>query len=163
MAEEQTPSQEATAPKKKSPMKLIIMVVVALAIIGGGALGAMKFLGGGGEEEAAEESEVAEGPTFGTVIELDEFTVNLNDDAGQRYLRVRIGLELADDTLRDQIAQRTPLIRDAILLLLSSLDLSDISSVEGKDQLKEEIIDRIEEFLYEGAITRVLFAEFLVQ
>lgn len=153
---------ETKEPKKKSPMKLILIVVIALIAVGGGATAFIMMKGGGGDEdsEATPEAEIAE---IGEIVHLEEFTVNLSDNAGQHYLRVKIDLEVDAPELVNLIEQRTPLIRDTILLLLSGLTLEDINTVEGKDALKASILSRVEQHLRAGAIRRVLFVEFLVQ
>jgi flagellar protein FliL len=167
MAEEQqekTPEEEeALPPKKKSPIKLIITVLGAIVIIGGAAVGAKILMSGGGEDVEIPEPPPDAIPEFGPIVQLDEFTVNLNESSGSRYLRVRISLELEESGMEAVITERMPLIHDTVLLYLSGLVLDDIDSVAGKEMVKEEIRQRVERLLRQGAIRRVLFEEFLVQ
>jgi flagellar FliL protein len=163
--EEKAPPEEEAPPKKKrSLMKLVIVGVLALVVIGGGT-GAFLMLRGGApsEDPATGEGTEDAAATFGPIVELPDFTVNLNEESGRRYLRVKINLELDDDSLKSDVEARLPLIRDSILLLLTDLRLEDINNTEGKEALKENIRTRIDEFLRPGAIRHVLFVEFLVQ
>ncbi|MBN1477089.1 flagellar basal body-associated FliL family protein [Candidatus Sumerlaeota bacterium] len=167
MAEEQqekTPEEEATpAPRKKSPLKLIITVLGAIVVIGGVAAGAKIFMSAGGDDAEIPEPPPDAIPEFGTIVQLEEFTVNLNESAGSRYLRVRIALELEDSAMEAVIMERMPLIHDTVLLYLSGLVMEDINTVAGKELVKDQIRQRIEQHLRQGTIRRVLFEEFLVQ
>jgi flagellar FliL protein len=157
------PEQEAAPPKKRSLFKLALVGVLALILIGGAAAAVLFFTGGG--EEGAEQSESAEQglPEFGPIVPLGEFTVNLNEGAGDRYLRVKIQMELAEEALQAEVEARLPLIHDTVLLLLSGLTRTDIETVEGKERLKELITERVEQFLRPGSVRRILFEEILVQ
>lgn len=166
MAErEKTPEEgtETPAQARKSPIKLIIVIFLALLVIGGGAAGAVLFLGKGGEETAETEEPEEALPTYGPIIPLGEFTVNLNETSADRYLRIKIDMEVADAEVQAQVEQRMPLIHDTVLLLLSGLRLEDIATVEAKEALKETIRARVERFLRTGSVRQILFQEFLVQ
>jgi flagellar FliL protein len=168
MAEEQLDQipeeEEAGSPqKKRSPLKLIITVLMALVVIGGVAVGA-KILMSSSESDVEDPEPPPDAiPEFGTIVQLEEFTVNLNESAGSRYLRVRIALELEDSSMEAIITERMPLIHDTVLLYLSGLVFEDINTVAGKELVKEQIRQRVEQHLRQGAIRRVLFEEFLVQ
>jgi flagellar FliL protein len=171
MADEQATTDAKAG--KKSPLKLLIVGLGALLLIGGGAAGAVMFFrgdGGGGSADGAALAEVSTEtlpagalPTFGHIMSIEEFTVNLNETSGSRYLQVKINLELEQESLEPEIEERMPVIRDTILLLLSGLDFEDISTPEGKQALKEAIKLRIEQILRAGVVRQVLFEDFLVQ
>jgi flagellar FliL protein len=157
-------AKEDTGEKKKSPMKLIIILLVVVLLAGGGVVGWMMLRGGGGEtgpgagSEAASQ-EVAEGITYA----MDTFVVNLNDPGGKRYLKTKIELEYTDSKLGDELKQRLPQLRDAILLLLSSKTLADIQGIDGKIALRTELIMRINQILKTGKIRNLYFTEFVIQ
>jgi flagellar basal body-associated protein FliL len=54
-------------------------------------------------------------------------------------------------------------VRDAMIVLLSSKQLSDITDFEGKALLKEDILERLNDLLDTGSVQSVLFTEFVVQ
>ncbi len=97
------------------------------------------------------------------IHELAPFIVNLLDDGGKRYLKTKMELEVVNDNIKEELVQRTPQLRDAILLLLTSKSFEDISSPQGKIQLRNELILRINQVLQGGAIRTLYFTEFVVQ
>jgi len=100
---------------------------------------------------------------LGTIYALDTFIVNLADKGGNRYLRVTMDLELGIPELESELEKRLPQVRDSILMILPSKRFEDISSVEGKIALRDQILERLNGFLTLGKITNIYFKEFVVQ
>ena len=185
MAEAGKETQEGEQPKK-GKLKLIIIIVVVLALLGGGAF---FFLGGSGEGEELEEHEVEH---HFTLVPLKTFYVNLAQSGS--YLKITLTMRV-DTTILEQaleseehgghggghggsgggdsaeaeiphhVSERIPMLRDAILTLLSSKAAEEVLSREGKELLKEELIEVINEALEleEGPVVDIFFNEFLVQ
>lgn len=63
------------------------------------------------------------------------------------------------------LKSREPMIRDAIIKVLSAKRAEQVLSVEGKDQLKEELIEAINEAsgIEEPAVVNVYFTDFIIQ
>ena len=78
-------------------------------------------------------------PTFFT---LDPFVVNLAGEV-QHYLQVGIDLKIADEHVKDQIKAHLPEIRNGVLLLLSSKQVDELASLEGKNRLRAEIREAV--------------------
>jgi flagellar FliL protein len=89
--------------------------------------------------------------------------VNLDENAGSRYLRVKINLEIENESFEQDFNTRLPVIRDVILLLLSGLTYDSISSPTGKQDLKDQIVERVNTIMRGDVVRRVLFEDFLVQ
>ena len=100
---------------------------------------------------------------LGTIYALDTFIVNLADKGGNRYLRITMDLELGVPELEAEIDKRLPQIRDSILMILPSKRFEDISPVDGKIALRDEILQTLNGFLSQGEITNIYFKEFVVQ
>jgi flagellar FliL protein len=128
---------EETAPPKKGRGKLfkIAGAVLLLAAVGGGT--ASYFMGQNGHEATGEKAVSAKPPVF---IPIEQFTVNLNPEEGEKFLQTAFTLKVTDDAVIDAIKLQLPDVRNRILLLLSSKKSSDISNVEGKQKLAEEIM-----------------------
>jgi len=96
---------------------------------------------------------------------LESFIVNLMDKAGlgKRYLKVKIILEISDEEDKKMVETYKSQLRDTILLLLSSQLFSEISTMEGKLELKQALLSRINQVLGEGIVHRIYFTEFVVQ
>ena len=100
---------------------------------------------------------------LGPICPLETFIVNLADKGGNRYLRVTMDLELGNPELQAEITKRMPQIRDSILMILPSKRFDDISPVEGKTALRDEILEKLNSLLTSGKITNIYFKEFVVQ
>ncbi|MBE7939217.1 MULTISPECIES: flagellar basal body-associated FliL family protein [Ramlibacter] len=130
-------SDAATPPKKKS--KLLLIALGTLLLAGGAAGTTWYVMGGSHHEAAAEKKEPPKKPLYTT---LETFTVNLQDPRGERFAQVGVTLQFEDPELEMKIKDRLPAIRNEILLLLSSKEMEDLLSVEGKQQLAEQIRER---------------------
>jgi flagellar protein FliL len=129
----------ASAPKKKSNLLLIIALVVTLLAAGGA--GAWWFLSQSqGDDEEAEE--IASRPSI--FLPLDQFTVNLQPEEGQQFLQTALTLKLSEQDISDAIKAQMPEVRSRLLFLLSSKKPSQLSSLEGKNKLAEEILQEVE-------------------
>ena len=100
---------------------------------------------------------------MGPIFSLDTFIVNLADKDGNRYLRVTMDLELGTPELENEISQRLPQVRDSILMILPTKRFADISTVQGKTTLRDEMLGTINGYLAKGKITNIYFKEFVVQ
>lgn len=164
VAEEQAP--------KKSKKKLIIILaaVIALTGIGGGAAWYFMHQKSGHEKgqekeakEAKEEAASAE-PIF---VKLETFTLNLDPSDGEKYLQADITLNVDNKEEADKLEQHMPQVRNRVLMLLSSKKASDISSMEGKKTLSNEIAKEVNQpFVSNGKpqkVTGVFFTSFVIQ
>lgn len=94
---------------------------------------------------------------------LEPFVVNVTGDGYNRFLKLRVELETSDVALKEELDARLPQVRDAMIVLLSSKQLSDITDFEGKALLKEDMLERLNDLLDTGNVRSILFTEFVVQ
>ncbi len=164
-----TSSGETEAAPKGSLKKLIVIGVAVLLLGGGGFAGWKVFSAktpAEGDEAAAtggKPSQVDKKAKPKIMYALKPFIVNLAEQRGQRYLKANIALDIYDKQVEQELYVRDPQIRDAILLLLSTKSYEDIKSAEGKIQLRNELIARINQLLGGGTIRGLYFTEFVVQ
>jgi len=98
-----------------------------------------------------------------TVVMLDEFVVNPAETAGRRYLAVKIGLETSVKEPAKLFESKTPLIRDAVISLLSSKPFEQLANVQYRDTLKDEVKNVVNEQFTEHPVSRVLFTGYVLQ
>jgi flagellar FliL protein len=115
---------------------------------------------GGGHGAAAGGKEGAAGTS--NMYPLEPFIVNIYDGQELRYLKVKVEMEMAGAVKGDLDARLAPM-RDAILVLLSSKTLQDIQDLQGKNQIKEEILVAINKIISPAKIGKVYFTDFVVQ
>lgn len=157
--------------EKKGGGKKIIIIILLVVLVLGGAAAALRFLAPGlipgwGEKQAAgpKTSGGGEGGAgMGELYPMQTFIVNLADPSGKRYLKLTLSLELDNPEMKTEVKTMTPRIRDSILLLLSSMTFEDISSIEGKMRLRDQIVSRCNTYLQMGTVKNVYFSEFVVQ
>jgi flagellar FliL protein len=138
----ETPADQA-APKKKRG-KLIIIASALLVLGGGGAGGAWYFM----RPVDPNAPKVEHAPKPAAFLALESFTVNLVPQEGQpQYLQAGLTLKLADSAKADAIKDRTPEVRNRILLVLSAKKASDLLSTTGKQKLAVEIADAIKDIV----------------
>jgi flagellar protein FliL len=187
--EEGTP--EGGEKKKSGKLLLIIIIVVLFLIIIIGGIIAFMMMGsheaeGGEGAKTAKEAPAAEGgekkategenkstgssggldtpsTEVGIMFPLELFTVNLLSESGRRYLKVEMNLELEGEELAVELEKKKPVLRDVIIRILSSKSLEEISTVKGKESLKEQIVSELNQRTKDGKIKNVYFVDFVVQ
>lgn len=119
--------------------------------------------GSGHDEEASDGGEGHdEGPPTTKYVFENPFSVNLMDKGGRRYLQCTIQIDATSSRIVETIEEEIAPLRDTIIMLLSSKTMDEVSSMEGKLKLKQEITMRAELILGTGAIKRINFTEFAI-
>ena len=67
------------------------------------------------------------------------------------------------EQFEEEIGTGRSLIDDAITSIVSTKSVTDIATIEGKDALRQEIKDAVDQIVYEPRVTRVLFTNFITQ
>lgn len=148
---------------KKKPF---LIILVALLAIGAGVGGTWFYMKNQQGEEAGIEQPAKKLPT--KFIKLETFTVNLqSEDDDPRYLQVELVIKANETEVVELIASKTPEVRNQILLLLSSKKSTEISTLEGKQQLSQDILQalkqKIEPEALQADILDLLFTSFIIQ
>lgn len=129
---------------------------------------------GEGEKEGAAEGEGAKGEgeknllslkkntSYGRMVTLEQFTVNLSTpgSVAAKYVRVNMALEVSNEDIESEINARLPQVKNTIIDLFNSKRPADLVDVEGKEYLKEEIKNALNGFLVSGKIKNVFFTSF---
>ncbi|HUO44422.1 MAG TPA: flagellar basal body-associated FliL family protein [Burkholderiales bacterium] len=132
---ETAPDAPAAAPRKGG--KKLLVSILALVIVAGGGAAAWYVL----KSRETTKPEVKAQPVVPVYAALDTFTVNLLSDDGQNHhLQTNITLELGSPEVEQDLKQREPAIRNAILLLLSSKTSAELLTTDGKKKLADEVL-----------------------
>lgn len=137
------------APPKKSKTLLMIIVAVVVALAGGGYMYYAKH-----QEEVKRKAEEEENsvdkrlekafahkkenkpPVF---IKMEDFTVNLPGRGGEHYLLVKMVLRAAESKVESRVNDFMPVIRDRVITVLSSRDMRELATAEGKNMMAKEV------------------------
>lgn len=166
-------SGSATTTKEKPTLFIALSIFNILVVLG---VGIMLFLGKKNQSQVATIDQVVQGekleqdheavsdPFIGEFIPMETFIVNLAGSRGGKIARVSLELEVEskNSDISEEIERRKPQIRDIIIIILSSKTYEQISTKDGKDNLREEIKGRLNSFLTKGKIKSILFTEFLL-
>lgn len=176
MADEEGKQEEQEQPKKSSKkLIIIVLIVVLLATIGG----TFAFLNSGGDHE--EELEIVEEEEHGELEDVDvgTFIVNLSENA--TFLKTSITVECDAELLHSEEAEgggeeekdalpgilgvKEAKVKDAIIRVLSSKKAPQLLGLDGKEELREELIDAINEALEteEPVVKDLFFTHFIIQ
>lgn len=169
MAQEPEVQEEGAEEAPKKSKKKLIIIIAAIVLLIGGGVGGWLMMSGGDEHAEGEEGEhheevVVKEPVF---VKLDTFTVNLNPEEGEKYLQVDITLNASDAHEADILDKRMPQVRNRVLMILTSKLASEISDMEGKKLLGEELVEQLNEPYSEGAepltVSEAFFTSFVIQ
>jgi flagellar FliL protein len=154
------PEGEGAQPKRKLPLKLIAIAGAGFIVLAGGGGGAYVFFHGKAEEKPA--APVVKPVAF---FDVPEVMVNLSSAAGERaqYLKLKIVLELPDQTMGAQIQPVMPRVMDAFQTYLRELRPADLDGSGGLYRMRDELTRRINTMIAPHRINAVLFKEVVVQ
>jgi flagellar FliL protein len=129
-----------------------------------------------GKEAVASEDVV---PGQGIMVDTSTKIVNLAEPGGKKFIRVTATLEFAPPAgystmpeeeksaalteFTTEINARVPILDDTIVTILSSKDFQSVYTTEGKDALRQEIMDAVNTKLPEYKVIYVYFKEFVMQ
>lgn len=167
-------------PKKGLNKKLLIIIVAAALVLTGAGVGAFLLLGGKGKKSAEAEHGVEKaadhgggeakggdahggggGGGKGNLVAFEPFILNLAEQG--RFLKMTMQLELASPGFQAMVTDKSPQLRDAIITLVSSKSIESLTSPEGKMQLKDELLLRVNMAIGKDAVKSIYFTEFVMQ
>jgi flagellar FliL protein len=181
MAEEQEKPEGGGSKKKLfiiigAAAAVVIVAVVAVLMLGGSKKDAGKEAGKDGahgevkkDEKAAAGGHGGGAPAAGAaggaanIHAMEPFIVNIYDGQELRYLKVKIEFELAAPDAKAELEAKQAQMKDAILILLTTKTLQDIQDLNGKNQLRDEILAAANKIIPPGKIAKVYFTDFVVQ
>ena len=171
MAEKKDKKDSEATPAGGGKKKLIIIIgaaVLVLALAGGGAFFFLHKKAPPPEEKKDPGKEVPvpdlhQKSEIGPMLEIKEFVVNIISQDGSHYVKASLTLELSNEPAKEETTQRMPQVRDAILLLVGNKTFEELQDLQGKKQLKAEMISKINSLLKSGKVKSIYFTDFVVQ
>lgn len=102
---------------------------------------------------------------MGQIYPIPTLNVNLADPTGITYLAITLALEFdpKNSDLYSEVETKMPRITDMIITTLSSKAYEEISTSQGKVNLKNEFLRRINAMLAKGRLYNVYITGFTVQ
>jgi flagellar FliL protein len=99
------------------------------------------------------------------VESFPEMTVNLKGVTGGKnhFATVEPALECSNAACQAQVKEYTAKVQDLIQSKLASKSFTELGALETRFRLRHEIIQEINTFITEGAVTNLYFTSFVVQ
>ncbi len=168
------------APKSSKKLIIIIAAAVVVLLIGAGA--GMYFMGvfddepqqtteeqsaEGGDAKAAAEEE-AEPVAERSYWPLEPpFVLNFEGKSKARYMQIGLEVVTTNDKAFAAVKKHLPVIRNEIVLLLSGQKYEEMVTPEGKEQLRAELIETINNVLKQHKVKKgidnIYFTSFVMQ
>ncbi len=98
---------------------------------------------------------------LGALLSVGEFTTNINDVNGTRFLKVEVTVE-TEEKKKEAVNKNMAVIKDTILNTLAAKTVADLDN-RNRDNLKAEITDQINATLGAEVIKNVYFTKFIMQ
>ncbi|MCK4866104.1 MAG: flagellar basal body-associated FliL family protein [Gammaproteobacteria bacterium] len=142
MAEEELELDVNQAKGSKTTTILIVIIAVLVLVMGG--VGAWLFLGSDEEDSSgsAKKEEKVLGPLKYLTL-VPEFIVNFGPGSKVRYLQVDLQIATRDEAALETISTYRPVIRNDILIILSSVKFEDLKERSGKEVLQKKLLNTI--------------------
>ncbi|MEN8189996.1 MAG: flagellar basal body-associated FliL family protein [Thermodesulfobacteriota bacterium] len=107
--------------------------------------------------------EISQQAEIGPMVEIKEFIVNIIAEEGSHYVKASLTLELDKEETLEETNKRMAQIRDAILLLVGNKTYEELLDLQGKKQLKAELLSKINAIIQSGQVKSIYFTDFVVQ
>lgn len=169
MAEKPDKTKEVPAKGKINKKLLIIIAAAVLILLIGAGTTAFLLLKDNKKEDQKDPGQSVPVPVvtpqtgIGPTIDIEEFIVNIISDQDTHYVKAAMTIELSSPQTKDEMTQRMPQVRDAILLLVSNKTFDELRDLQGKKQLKAELLSKINSLLQTGQAGAIYFTQFVVQ
>ncbi len=163
--------KEAVVEKSGGKKKLFIIIgaVLVVLLIGGGFGTWWFLLRDKPDADKKDPSQqvvvpvVGQPAAIGPMVNIEEFIVNIISGDAAHYVKASLTVELTNEQVKTEVEQRMPQMRDAILLLISNKTYEELQDLQGKKQLKAELLSTVNSFLQTGKVVSIYFTNFVVQ
>jgi flagellar FliL protein len=100
---------------------------------------------------------------IGNIWPVEDIVVNPSGTAGTRYLCTTVALESVKPSVADELVEREAQIRDLLIEILGKRTVDDLSDLQIREKIREEIMGSVNELLTSGEVVGVYFSNFVLQ
>lgn len=165
---------------KKSGFGKILLIVLSVVVLVGASVGGTLFMTGAlggdagllasddGGKSSAKKSHKNDKKAKAVYVKLGEpFVVNFMEGNQMHYLQVKIEAMTRDPVVPEAIETHLPQIRNNLVMLFSGLDYATLSTVPGKQKIRDEALAEIRAVLDQETgdpgVEAVYFTSFVMQ
>lgn len=168
-ADDTTEEKPAAKGGKKRLVLLIVLGLVIVAISVGGTLLGIKMLAPQPEDAAQTDLDPAEAPPKPAIYYpiKPPITASYSVRGRQRYLQAELTLMMREGDVLSAIELHQPMLRNALLMLISGATYDELQTAEGKELLRQRCLQEIQRLLEreigKPGVEQVLFTNFVMQ
>jgi flagellar FliL protein len=156
---------EPESPAVKKPKKFKIFLIILIVMLSIGGLAWFYMIRQAGDKEHDKEKVEVKASSPPVYLVMEPFTVNLKPEG--QFLQATFTLQMENSEELTKVKTYMPQIRSRLLLMLSNKTVEELSTLDGKEKLGEEITKLVEEPYIEGSVhtkvTNVFFTSFVIQ
>ncbi len=97
------------------------------------------------------------------VYVVDDLIINPAGTDGKRLLLSSIGFDLADEKFQQELKSKEVLVKDAIISVMGSKNMTQLGNSLYRDTLRIQITDRIKKLIPNVEIGNVYFSKYILQ
>lgn len=155
-----------TGKPKGGALKLVLIILATGALAGAVAGGVAYFLVAGKPAATATETTVARTPLIYRALE-PELVTNIDGPGRIRFVQVGLVMSARDPKVIEALDRHAPVIRNDLILLLSGKTHEQLTTVEGKERTRSEMLEAIRNVLADRTgnpgVESIYFTSFVMQ
>ena len=94
---------------------------------------------------------------------IKDIVINPAGTGGSRFLSVSFGFELESSELAAEFEHREPLVRDALITIMSSKTVAQLTDAKQKEIIRYQIKKRVSQLLNTDDLAAVYYTDFVLQ
>ena len=114
-------------------------------------------------KKEAEEPKTASNELGKFVYMVEDVVVNPANSEGKRLLLSSLGFDISTQEEHEELKTKEFLLKDAIISIMSSKDVSRLSNIAYRDTLRTEIIKRLSVLMPKVKVNTIYFSKYILQ
>jgi len=115
------------------------------------------------ETKKPAKGEAKKGQTGPFIYTIKDIVVNPAGTGGSRFLSVSFGFELESAELQSLFEEREPIIRDALITVLSAKTVAQLTDPREKEIVRYQIKKRVSQLMSTTELAGVYYTDFVLQ
>lgn len=160
------PTESSESSRNNAKKKFFIggaIILFGLVIIGLEFLGYISLFGLVKKDKDKLPTTIEKKEEIGPIINMQPMTINLKEEDGSHYLRIKIAIEVSDKKWVEEVQSKMSILNDLIIMIICEKELNDLKVSGFKDQIKEELLKEMNYYFQPGQLRQIFFEEFLYQ
>jgi len=97
------------------------------------------------------------------IYAINNIVVNPAGTGGSRFLSVSLGFALDSPELEAEFSKNEPIIRDALITILASKTVAELTDTKQKEIARYQIKKRVSQLMHTDGLTGVYYTDFVLQ